>query len=312
MWKYINKFQDSIKNAPASSSNDTISGIEQLAADKVVDDLKQAHMRVLNCYRRPSDSPLFETFLQNAHNNLKKSYDQFKILSDHSDKWRQVNKVRAQLETDHGEATEDGMHFKLLADKEINSARDAYNKGLALFQEMDYGWTLRDVKVKSAYEELKEAGDQLETLREVSHVWKQINEIQTEFVGDLSESNEKLANKEVYKAKNAFKNFLDRYEQGNDWQISKQSLERACKSLKDIVEKDLRENWYEEDKFFETHFKDISEKHNNNMEIVAFEEDKPRLKHLFHESLKDKNFAKAREYINQLAEANDYLEEMKQ
>lgn len=347
LWEDVKEFQDSIKNPPASSSNDAISGIEQLVADKVVDDLKQAHMRVLNCCRRPSDSPLFETFLQNAHNDLKKSRDQFKILSDHSDKWervsynwRQVNKVQTQLEAGHGEVTEEDMRVKMLADKEINRAKEAYKEALDWYQQSDgvvfrssvdgesqrsleagslsstlslselLGETISDggpEHLHHTYKQLKEAADQLETLHEASHAWKQINEIQTE----VSELNDKLSNKEVDKAKEAFKHFLDRYEQGRDGQIFKQSLERACESLKSIVEKDLREYWSEEDKFFETHFKDISKKHNNNMEIFGFEEDKPRLKHLFDESLKDKNFAQAREYINWLAEANDYLEEMK-
>jgi molecular chaperone DnaK (HSP70) len=228
----------------------------------------------------------------------------------------------------------------MLADKEINRAKEAYKEALDWYQQSDgvvfrssvdgesqrsleagslsstlslselLGETISDggpEHLHHTYKQLKEAADQLETLHEASHAWKQINEIQTE----VSELNDKLSNKEVDKAKEAFKHFLDRYEQGRDGQIFKQSLERACESLKSIVEKDLREYWSEEDKFFETHFKDISKKHNNNMEIFGFEEDKPRLKHLFDESLKDKNFAQAREYINWLAEANDYLEEMK-
>ena len=310
MWEDINKFQDSIKNAPASSSNDTIPDIEQLVANKVVDDLKQAHMRVLHCYRRPSDSPLFETLLQNAHNNLDKSYDQFKILSYHSDEWRQVNNVRAQLEADHGEATQEDMRIKLLADKAIHRAKEAYKEVLDWHQQSGG----RPEHLHGTYKQLEEAGEQLETLREASHVWKQINEIQTEFVGDLSESNKKLANREVQKAKDAFKNFLDRYEQGNDRQISKQSLERACKSLKDIItENDLREDWSNEVKVYDNLLEDVSKTH-NNMEIFAFveEEDRKHLENLMHTSLKDKNFAKAREYINQLKEVNDYLEEMKQ
>jgi len=157
MWMYIDNFQARIKNVPPSGSNDAISNLEQLVADKVIDDLKDAHKQVLDCYRRPSDLPLTKIYLQNNLKRLEEYYKIFSTFSKFSDKWREIHEARAKLEATHSEDTEYGKQVKQLA---INRASDTYKQGLAWFQEADYGWPLRaerfrDAIVKDAYEQLE-------------------------------------------------------------------------------------------------------------------------------------------------------------
>ena len=218
MWKYINDFKDRIEMAPASSSNDMVLGMEQLAANKVIDELEQAHMQVIDCYRQPSDVQTQSA----CQEGIKQAYNQFKTLSDFSYEWRQVNKDGAQLKVDLGEATQENKQAQILADEVVKRAEDAYIKILDWYQQPN-----------GRPEHLESACKQLNTLSDVLHVWKRVHEFQA----NLSEPDKKKVDSEV---EAAFQQLLAHYDQVKDGQDYKLELEEAYKSLK----KDLYEKLY--------------------------------------------------------------------
>jgi len=248
MWEHIDKFQASIKNAPPSVSNDAISNFEQSVADKVIDDLKEAHKKVLDYYKQPSDLPFARMFPKNDSNRLKNYYEVYRTFSNFSHKWRKIHEVRAKLEATHREDTEYNTQVKQLIGKAINRARDAYKEGLAWLQEPEH---FRDGATKDAYEQLEKVGDQLKALSEASDGWKQVHAIQAAFVEDLlSETSKELANRTVDAAKKAYQQFPERYDQGNDWQVPKPDVEL----LQALVKSDLDAKWYMHNSRFQEHY----------------------------------------------------------
>jgi hypothetical protein len=154
--------------------------------------------------------------------------------------------------------------------------------------------------------ELKDINDQLQAFSRVVSTYRQICETTTGLIGTLSNPNEQLANEEVDKAKDTFKNFLDRYKQGiEDWQAFEQSVEKSYKQLKDkdTIKKDLVDEWNKLSKNYRIILRSIY--HDNiNSEIDSYKKVKKELDKLFEDSLNSENFVKAHECVKQLADQN--------
>ena len=118
-------------------------GMEQLAADKLIYELKQAHMQVIDCYRQPSDVQTQSA----CQEGIEQAYNQLNTLSDVLHVWKRVHEFQASLSEpnkeeadsevgaafqqflDHYDQVKDGQDYKCELEKAYESLKkDLYEK----------------------------------------------------------------------------------------------------------------------------------------------------------------------------------------
>jgi hypothetical protein len=134
IWKCdsIKRFQTSIGNASASSSNDAIPSIEQSVVNELVGELRNAHMQFLDCCHRSDDSQT----LENALTIIEKVSERISILDSYSETWREINKVRARIEEKHAGGTDYDNLLNELFRGALDTIRGLYKKFLNKCQQL--------------------------------------------------------------------------------------------------------------------------------------------------------------------------------
>lgn len=207
MWKYIGELQAEIKNVPASTSNDNIPHLEQSLANKIVNEIKEAHIQLMGLYQQTDNLP------PDADINLKEAYNRLATLSEASHARKQVHETQAQLKADHGGTTnEEDFLVNTLADELVEKASSAYKDILQLPSDEP---SLQK-QLQNAHQHFQTTCDQLHNLSKVSHECRQVHEIYAEFFENLSESDKELAGYTLNVAKKSLRHFLTSCEQGND------------------------------------------------------------------------------------------------
>jgi hypothetical protein len=112
----IDEFQARMENVSASASNDLLH-TEQLSIHHVLNDIKRAHQRVMDCCQKQDGMDA----LQSASERLKDSYDKFAILSECSVNWWKIKKNLKMLKK-----VSEIYDIKQVDYEKVKKARKAY------------------------------------------------------------------------------------------------------------------------------------------------------------------------------------------
>lgn len=222
-------------------------------------------------------------------------------LPDWRNIWEYISKLRVRMNNASFSVLNDAISHKeqIVLKGVIDDFRHAHKKFLHCYSSSAKSLETANMLFRRAYNQLK-------GFHEASYAWMQAQEIQKDFIGNLSDSNKEKANKLIGTVKEDYNQLLVCYGQGKDWEFSKQSVEARYEWLADTVKDDLCKKWNEH----YSSYKQLLERAGGqkNPEIDHIVDELSRKfdqlfvnKGKFDQLLDTKKLVKAKKYVDQIA-----------